>query len=90
MRRFSTILFIVAWLNAIAFTVHERTIGGSAGNGKEEDGKYYVGSHGRYTEVSRSAFQFSQWHEWSAVGLMAVALAVFGWDLSRQKARNNA
>jgi hypothetical protein len=91
MRRFSTILFLVACLNGCAFTIHDAMLGGSAGIGKVESGRYYVGSHGRYTEVSRSAFQFSKWHEWSAAGLMLVALVVLADDvLSRRRRRRNA
>src|SRR5882762_10146722 len=86
MRRFSTIVFVVAWLNGCAFAVHDTVLGGSASNGKVENGKYYVSSHGHYTEVSRSAFEFCKWHEWSAAGLILLALFV-GLDgaLSKRK-----
>ncbi len=88
MRRFSTIVFVVAWLNGCAFAIHDAVLGGSAGIGKVENGNYYVGSHGQYTQVSRSAFQFSKWHEWSAGGLILLALFV-GLDeaLSKRKRR---
>jgi len=43
--------FIVFW--AISFYV------GDALNGKQEGDRYYLGSHGRYTEVSRRAFEYS-------------------------------
>ena len=36
--------------------------GGSASNGKIENGKYYLGEHGTYTEVSEEWFDISLWH----------------------------
>jgi hypothetical protein len=66
-KRLAYVLIFVAWLNGCSFFIHDSMIGGSAHNGKIENGRYYVGSHGRYTEVSSSTWKFSWWHEWSAV-----------------------
>ena len=45
--------FVISFL---AFWVISVTFGGDAVNGKIEDGRYYFGSHGEYTEVSRTAY----------------------------------
>jgi hypothetical protein len=46
---FLIISFLVFWVISVIF-------GGEAVNGKIEDGRYYFGSHGKYTEVSRAAY----------------------------------
>jgi hypothetical protein len=51
-------------------------MGGSAGNGKVEDGKYYLGSHGHYTEVTRLTFLTSKGIEGGAVLLFLIALLI--------------
>jgi hypothetical protein len=56
------------------------SIGGDASLGKVEDGKYFLGSHGRYTEVSESTFVYSQWHTRSA--WLSLALTLPGGFLS--------
>jgi hypothetical protein len=72
-KRTATLIALLCWLNGCSFLVHTSIIGGGASNGKIENGKYYVGDHGRYTEVSHSAYRFSWWHELSA----AVSILVF-------------
>jgi len=90
MKPFIRVLFCLAWLNICAVMVHDGVIGGSAGIGKVENGKYYVGSHGHYTEVSRSAFQFSKWHEWSgAASFLIVFFVMVDLALSKGKQANN-
>jgi len=46
---FLIISFLVFIITVIIF-------GGDAANGKIEDGRYYFGSHGKYKEVSRTAY----------------------------------
>lgn len=43
----------------IAHVIVTERLGGSAANGKVEDGRYYVGSHGKYVEVSRESYYLS-------------------------------
>jgi hypothetical protein len=76
MKRFACMLVCVGLLNFCAFMAHDSLIGGSAGLGKVENGKYYVGSHGHYTEVSQAAFEFSKWHEVSALLMFLVAMLI--------------
>ena len=51
---FAVCLNLVSW---VAFTMSQ---GGDALNGKIEGGRYYLGSHGHYTEVSARKYQFSR------------------------------
>ncbi len=60
---FRTLLFIVCALiffssliNFAILAMISSSVGGNALNGKIENGKYYVGNHGTYTEVSKNVF----------------------------------
>jgi hypothetical protein len=61
------IIFFLCWLNGVAFFFHPSLIGGGASNGRIADGRYYVASHGHYTEVTRPTYLFCWWHELSLV-----------------------
>jgi hypothetical protein len=52
----------IAILNFLLFFLIAVVIGGGAIWGKIEEGHYYVGNHGRYTEVGRLVFTYSQLH----------------------------
>ena len=41
------------------------SIGGDAVEGKSENGKYFVGHRGIFTEVSHGVYQFSRFHSYS-------------------------
>ena len=65
---------IAASVNFFAFVVVAILIGGDALSGKVEAGRYYLGQHGTYTEVSRGTFLYSGFHATLAlVGILAVA-----------------
>ena len=54
-------IYITIWLALgitiiLTFFVFSMVIGGSAGNGYREAGKYFVGDHGNYVEVSQSIY----------------------------------
>jgi|HubBroStandDraft_3_1064219.scaffolds.fasta_scaffold317331_1 hypothetical protein len=56
-------------------------LGGDAFLGKAEGGKYFLGSHGGYTEVSRNVYTYSWIHgyvAWAGWG-MAVLAAFAGY-----------
>jgi hypothetical protein len=67
---------ITLWLSWMVVSL---CLGGDAFLGKEEGEKYFLGSHGNYTEVSRSVFTFSRiqgyvaWAGWSVAVLVAIA-----------------
>ena len=54
-------IFITIWVALgmtiiLTFFVFSIVIGGSAGNGYQDAGKYFVGDHGNYVEVSQSIY----------------------------------
>jgi hypothetical protein len=49
-------------LNFVAFLAIASGIGGDALNGKIVDGHFYLGSHGKFTEVTQAVFDYSRWH----------------------------
>lgn len=55
------IIALAMLLNGAAWVVFSATQGGSALLGKVEAGRYYLGDHGRYTEVSARKYQLSRW-----------------------------
>ena len=65
MKRFAYILIALGILNFTAYWIISGALGGDAINGKDEGGRYYLSSHGRYTEVSRSIFEYSRFHTYS-------------------------
>jgi hypothetical protein len=87
-KRTATIIALLCWLNGCAFFVHTSIVGGGASSGKIQNGKYYVANHGRYTEVSRSAYRFCWWHELSFVASILVFMYI-GLDQALSKKRKN-
>jgi hypothetical protein len=49
-------------LNFMAFFVIAGGIGGDAANGKIVNGHFFLGDHGRFTEVTQAIFNYSKWH----------------------------
>ena len=71
-----TVKTILIFINFFAFATVTTRMGGSAGNGKIENGRYYLGEHGHYTEVSQTTFRRLQLYEYSmfathALGILA-------------------
>lgn len=50
-------------LNFALFGLVSAIIGGNADPGETQAGRFYVVSHGHYTEVSKQVFTYSLWHE---------------------------
>jgi hypothetical protein len=64
--------------NFASFWYGDLVLGGSAANGKREGGRFFVGDHGRYTEVSEDVYRYSTLHYASVlvthiIGLLAAA-----------------
>ena len=55
-------VFFVGIANFAAFAIVASILGGDAVNGKVQDGHFYLGSHGRYTEVSQATYDYSRAH----------------------------
>lgn len=60
-------------LNFAAFLVLDIILGGDALSGKVEGGKYYLGNHGAYHQVSHNIIIYSACHAYS--GLLGIAIA---------------
>ena len=52
----------IALLNFFVFWVAAVYLGGDALNGKTDHGRFFLMSHGPYTEVSADLFTYSKWH----------------------------
>ena len=56
------ILAALAPLNFLLYAIIAESIGGDAINGRVDAGRYYLGRHGGYTEVSHAVFNYSRLH----------------------------
>jgi hypothetical protein len=64
---------IAVWFSWVATSAF---IGGDAFSGKMESGKYFIGRHGNYKEVSRNVFTFNRFHgyvAWTSFGVGILA-----------------
>jgi hypothetical protein len=55
-------IFFLGLANFAVFVAVALRLGGDAVNGKVEDGRYFVSSHGKDTEVSRETYLYSRTH----------------------------
>ncbi|HZF31469.1 MAG TPA: hypothetical protein VE907_20300 [Gammaproteobacteria bacterium] len=64
----------IAWIvNFAVYVVIAAWLGGNAFNGHSEAGHYYLAYHGRATEVSQTAFEYSRWHTYVLFAHFAIA-----------------
>jgi hypothetical protein len=52
----------LGFANFLSFVAAAQYLGGDAGRGKVDGGRYLLGYKGRYTEVSREVWTYSYWH----------------------------
>ena len=57
-----TILVAIAMLNFFSFILIAGLLGGDAPSGQSQAGHYFLGSHGKLTEVTRYVFVYSMVH----------------------------
>ena len=69
-------IFGLVVANFLAFAALSFYLGGDALSGKVELGRFYLGSHGHYTEVSHQVFRYSQMHAQSVEYSMPLAMLV--------------
>ncbi len=85
-KRIQVGVLIAAFLNFMVFVTVAMSIGGDAGNGKTEDGRYFHANHGRYTEVSHGVFLYSRLHVysvWITHALAVIAGGSLAWSSSK-------
>jgi hypothetical protein len=75
--RLGLVLFLMTFVNGIIYFDIDYAINGSAWHGKITDGKYYVGSHGRLTEVSSATYQYSRIHGMVTLGTVPIGIGGF-------------
>jgi hypothetical protein len=66
--------FYLAIINFGIFAIFALYLGGDAVNGKIYNGHYFLGNHGRYTEVAKIVFDYSKWHVYSVWLTMPIAI----------------
>ena len=71
--------FIVAGGNFMLFLMISLASGGDALSGKKEAGRYFLASHGHYTEASRAFYYFSYAHGVSVFLLIYLCLVSVFW-----------
>ena len=74
------ILASVALLNFASFIVGHFILGGSAMNGYIKDGRYFLGNHGAFVEVSREVWSYSYYHGnfmWMTQGAVLIGGAIY-------------
>jgi len=83
-------LLLLGWLAlSVAFFGIEVFMGGTAQNGKVESGRFYIGQHGKYREVSRSVYVASAvgtW-VWGAYGMVLIPVGGFFDSRSEKRPR---
>ena len=72
MRNTLRIICIIAFLNFWVFWYAALILGGDAFNGRIDGGRFFVGSHGEYTEVPESVYKYSRIH---VISLFVTTLA---------------
>jgi len=55
-------ILLIAMLNFFAFWYGVLILGGDAFNGKEDGGRFFIGEHGKYTEVTEGGYKISRFH----------------------------
>jgi hypothetical protein len=70
------IIGYLAIANFVCFFAGAAYLGGDALNGKSDHGRFFLGSHGKLTEVSEAVYRYSQLHALSVLLLIGLVLIV--------------
>jgi hypothetical protein len=79
------VITVIALINVLSFTVISFYLGGDALFGKEEQGLFYLYSHGHYTEVPEKVFEYSKFHVYSVLATNLLAIILWGIFALRRK-----
>jgi ABC-type Fe3+ transport system permease subunit len=74
--RIGGVLFALAIANFLAYSVHTQNLGGGADSYKPEEGRYFVSSHGKYTEVTEEQWRTVRTHGIATYVTHAIGLLV--------------
>jgi hypothetical protein len=75
----------IAFANFLLFLTVSQFLGGSAPNGYTRNGRFYLGEHGRYTQVSSAVYRYSQIHTWTTFALMFIGVPCFARGMSLRR-----
>ena len=86
-KRYALALFIgyAGLVNFALFITVCAFLGGSAANGMIRSGHFYVGEHGKITEVSEGTYRFNQLHGYVAFGMLLLSLPALAYGNSLKK-----
>jgi hypothetical protein len=76
-RSIGATLLVIGLVNLVLLGVIGLYLGGHAGFGKVEEGRYYVAAHGQYSEVSRAAWTVGRGQEISLLVTLPLTVAGF-------------
>src|SRR5262245_32088592 len=82
MRNILRAIILIAMLNFFAFWYGALILGGDAYNGKDDGDRFFVGMHGKYTEVTEEVYRYRRFHLLSVLvthSLGMVAGLIFLW-----------
>jgi hypothetical protein len=77
--RVGIILFAACVANMFACGLIAGALGGDGLAGMVEANRYYLGDHGRYTEVSRTVYTYSRIHMLSFIA--SAPIGIIGWTM---------
>lgn len=73
------ILLASTFVNTTTWVAGAFVLGGTAFIGHVEEGRYFVGDHGRVAEVTRPEWLYSYFHTAICIANVAAAFAVWVW-----------
>ena len=82
-------LILVGFANFFVFSVVASRIGGNAGDGMVQAGRYYLGVKSHYTQVGQNIYMYSLWHGYSLLvthPLIILSAVALSWLEKRHKA----
>lgn len=80
-------IFALCVLNFFAFVIFSMWIGGDALSGKVVEGHFFIGEHGKLTEVSEAVFTYSLWHSRSLFITHPLAVVIWYFANAERKKR---
>lgn len=70
---------VIGWGNLVLYLIILFVLGGSADNGMVRNGRFYVGNHGKYNEVSKTTFRLNRIHGQTVVFSVFIGAAGLAW-----------
>jgi hypothetical protein len=88
-RDLAMFLAVLGLANFFLFLILSALLGGSAANGRIQAGHYFVGEHGKYTEVSSLIFRINQIHGYTLILTHPLAIISLAYAVSIKRQAEN-